>query len=46
MDVRFVSPAGVELYDAAELPALLARADGLGLGRRTGVGRAGRADVE
>ena len=29
MDVRFVSPAGVELFDAAELPALLARTDGL-----------------
>src|SRR6476646_3759403 len=29
MHVRFVSPAGVELYDAAELPTLLARADGL-----------------
>jgi magnesium transporter len=29
MDVRFVSPAGVELRDAAELPDLLARTDGL-----------------
>ena len=29
MDVRFVSPAGVELHDTAELPALLARTDGL-----------------
>ena len=29
MDVRFVSPAGVELFDAKELPALLARTDGL-----------------
>jgi len=29
MHVRFVSPAGVELYDAAELPTLLARTDGL-----------------
>jgi magnesium transporter len=29
MDVRFVSPAGVERFDAADLPALLARADGL-----------------
>ena len=29
MDVRFVSPAGVEVFDAAELPALLARTDGL-----------------
>ena len=29
MHVRFVSPAGVELCDAAELPALLARTDGL-----------------
>lgn len=29
MDVRFVTPAGVELCDASELPALLARADGL-----------------
>ena len=29
MHVRFVSPAGVELYDAAELPTLLARDDGL-----------------
>ena len=29
MDVRFVSPAGVELCDATELPALLGRTDGL-----------------
>ena len=29
MDVRFVSSAGVEVFDAAELPALLARTDGL-----------------
>ena len=29
MDIRFVSPAGVEVCDAAELPALLARTDGL-----------------
>jgi magnesium transporter len=29
MDVRFVSPAGVELCDAADLPDLLARTDGL-----------------
>ena len=29
MDVRFVSPAGFELCDAAQLPALLARNDGL-----------------
>jgi magnesium transporter len=29
MHVRFVSPAGVELCDAAELPALLVRTDGL-----------------
>jgi magnesium transporter len=29
MDVRFVSPAGVELCDVTELPALLARTDGL-----------------
>jgi Mg2+ and Co2+ transporter CorA len=29
MDVRFVSPAGVELCDAADLPDLLARSDGL-----------------
>jgi magnesium transporter len=29
MDVRFVSPAGVDVFDAAELPALLARTDGL-----------------
>jgi magnesium transporter len=29
MDVRFVSPAGVELCDISELPALLARTDGL-----------------
>ena len=29
MHVRFVTPAGVELCDAAELPALLARTDGL-----------------
>ena len=29
MHVRFVSPAGVEVCDAAELPALLARDDGL-----------------
>ena len=29
MDVRFVSPAGIELCDAAQLPALLARNDGL-----------------
>src|SRR5262245_63520371 len=29
MDVRFVSPAGVEVCDATELPALLARTDGL-----------------
>lgn len=29
MQVRFVSPGGVELHDPAELPALLARADGL-----------------
>jgi Mg2+ and Co2+ transporter CorA len=29
MDVRFVSPAGVELCDVTELPVLLARTDGL-----------------
>jgi len=29
MDVRFISSAGVELCDAAELPTLLARDDGL-----------------
>ena len=29
MHVRFVSPAGVELCDVTELPALLARTDGL-----------------
>ena len=29
MQVRFVSPAGVELCDPTELPALLARTDGL-----------------
>jgi magnesium transporter len=29
MHVRFVTPAGVELCDTAELPALLARTDGL-----------------
>ncbi len=29
MEVRFVSPAGVESCDAADLPALLARTDGL-----------------
>ncbi|CAN5231148.1 magnesium/cobalt transporter CorA [soil metagenome] len=29
MDVRFVGPEGVELRDASELPALLARPDGL-----------------
>ena len=29
MDVRFVSPAGVELCDVTELPALLTRTDGL-----------------
>lgn len=29
MDVRFVTPAGVEVYNATELPALLARTDGL-----------------
>ena len=29
MDVRFVSPAGVELRDPSELPDLLARTDGL-----------------
>ena len=29
MDVRFVSSAGIELCDAAQLPALLARNDGL-----------------
>ena len=29
MHVRFVTPAGVELCDAAELPTLLARTDGL-----------------
>ena len=29
MHVRFVSPAGVELCDPTELPALLARTDGL-----------------
>jgi magnesium transporter len=29
MEVRFVSPAGVELCDAIDLPALLPRADGL-----------------
>jgi len=29
MHVRFVTPAGVEVRDAAELPALLARTDGL-----------------
>jgi magnesium transporter len=29
MDVRFVCPAGVELCDAADLPDLLARTDGL-----------------
>ena len=29
MHVRFVSPAGVEVCDAAELPALLDRTDGL-----------------
>jgi magnesium transporter len=29
MDVRFVSPTGFQLFDAAELPALLARTDGL-----------------
>lgn len=29
VDVRFISPAGVELSDASELPALLARTDGL-----------------
>lgn len=29
MDVRFVTPEGVEVRDASELPALLARPDGL-----------------
>jgi magnesium transporter len=29
MDVRLISPAGVESHDATDLPALLARADGL-----------------
>jgi hypothetical protein len=29
MHVRFVTPGGVELCDAAELPTLLARTDGL-----------------
>jgi magnesium transporter len=29
MDVRFVSSAGIELFDAAQLPALLGRTDGL-----------------
>ncbi len=29
MDVRFVSPAGVEVFDAEELPALLTRTDGV-----------------
>ncbi len=29
MDVRFITPAGVEQHDAADLTALLARADGL-----------------
>ena len=29
MEVRFVSAAGIELLDAAQLPALLARTDGL-----------------
>ena len=29
LDVRFISPAGVELRDTVDLPALLARTDGL-----------------
>ena len=29
MDVRFISPAGVQTYSAAHLPTLLARTDGL-----------------
>jgi magnesium transporter len=29
MDIRFISPAGVQMHSAAELPALLTRTDGL-----------------